>query len=57
MMVSSWNGFSMKSEAPAFMASIAMGTSACPVMTITGTEGCSLLHAAGQVAAMPGMRT
>ena len=33
---SSSNGFSMKSTAPAFIASTAIGTSACPVMTMTG---------------------
>ena len=33
---SSSKGFSMKSTAPSFMASTARGTSACPVMTITG---------------------
>ena len=34
---SSPNGFSMKSTAPAFMALTASGTSAWPVMTMTGT--------------------
>src|SRR5215831_10414343 len=33
---SSSNGFSMKSTAPAFIASTASGTSPCPVMTMTG---------------------
>ena len=31
------NGFSIKSTAPAFIASTASGTSPCPVITITGS--------------------
>ena len=33
------NGFSMKSRAPSFIAWTAIGTSPCPVMTITGGSG------------------
>src|SRR5215813_10390757 len=57
-MVSSANGFSIKSAAPAFIARTARGTSPCPVMTITGTSTrFSASFSWNCRPSMPGMRT
>src|SRR5215471_9323304 len=56
--ISSGNGFSMKSTAPAFIASTASATSACPVMMITGILEPSFLSFLSNCSpSIPGIRT
>ncbi len=45
-------GFSMKLNAPAFIASTALGTLPCPVITMTSVAGCGLLELAQQLDAV-----
>ena len=58
MIVSSLKGFSMKSTAPARIAATAIGTSAWPVIAITGSViPCSASWVCSCRPLMPGMRT
>ena len=50
-------GFSMKSSAPALIAATAIGTSACPEMSTTGSAPRRASSRTSSMPSMPGMRT